>query len=316
MPVNTTLVLGAGSSCHMGYPVGAKLRKDILQLNPGVLAGSTGSATDARAFLAEFGASYAFSIDTFLARRAEFSDIGRRAIAHVLLQYELESARAPLREIAGVGDWYQYLVNVLACEDWQYLDLSWLTIVTFNYDRSLEWVLLRSLKAMYGQSDAAVVEKLHAIRIHHVYGDMGSPWPTADGAAYGSAVDERLIEVTARTAASRLRVIPEGRDDDIQLTRARSAIATASRVVFLGFGFDEVNIRRIGAPDVFVRQVEVVPIFATCKGMTKAEVRQAARRLLGGAKTHSGADIRDAVQCIHFEDADCLGLLRQTLCLS
>src|ERR1700712_4789564 len=86
----TVLVLGAGASRGYGFPVGAGLRQEILKL------GGDSHASDLMqvgrqelaSFTKAFKESQSYSIDAFLGRRVEFSDVGKKAIALVLLRCE------------------------------------------------------------------------------------------------------------------------------------------------------------------------------------------------------------------------------------
>lgn len=95
-PKNITLVLGAGASHPMGYPVGAGLRSKILDLGIvdrqsfAIPAGLYHEDGLLQIFVDSFRRSQMFSIDAFLARRPEFSEIGKRSIAALLLEVEDE----------------------------------------------------------------------------------------------------------------------------------------------------------------------------------------------------------------------------------
>jgi len=47
---------------------------------------------------------------------------------------------------------YRYLLNEIASCSWEEFDPSWLSIVTFNYDRSLEVFLCEALQDRYGKN--------------------------------------------------------------------------------------------------------------------------------------------------------------------
>jgi hypothetical protein len=110
---NTTLVLGAGASIAMGYPTGGQLRDELLKLADSdrqgfsVAAGLFGpSHPSIHEFVDAFRQSQMYSIDAFLARRPAFTEIGKRAIAAVLLRCEQASSLDKWQHDDG---WYQYL---------------------------------------------------------------------------------------------------------------------------------------------------------------------------------------------------------------
>ncbi|PRH81509.1 hypothetical protein C6N40_11875 [Arenimonas caeni] len=182
------------------------------------------------------------SIDAFLARRPEYQEIGKRAIASTLLSREswMRLTRDP-----GDDDWYYYLFNRIASATrWEDLDLSWLKVVTFNYDRSLEHYLISALRHSYGKPLDEVLERLSALEIIHIYGTLGPTLPGMDD--YSDYGAELTPEIVSRAAGS-IRVIPEGRTEDMTLRRAREAIANADALCFLGFGYDPANLEHLAA---------------------------------------------------------------------
>jgi hypothetical protein len=305
------LVLGAGSSHSSGYPVGAGLRKAILQWQDDEIDGIANEMgvprNLLRDFLREFRQAQAYSIDAFLARRAtEFGDVGKAAIAKILLG--CESSVQLFREDEKEDHWYQYLVNLLTASDWDALDLSLLSVVTFNYDRSLEFFLCRSLQSMYGKKEDEVVAKLSAARIVHVYGCLGTPWQSPDFLPYGYALSKNPDAVAL--AGARIRVIPEGRDEDECVLRAQALLREANVVCFLGFGYDQVNLRRLGVPGTLQDNHKNLKVFGgTSKGMTNAEMDRAIRTMSGGQATYS------SFWTERFRDGNCMNFLRQTLML-
>lgn len=307
MPAKTTLILGAGASANYGFPVGKDLRTKILDLRAGrdraaVLYGE--SPDTIGRFVDAFERAQTYSIDAFLGRRLEFENVGKSAIAHVILGAEVGS-----RVRVDRGDhWYQYLINTIARDEWDALDLRWLSVVTFNYDRSLEAFLLDALANMYGKSLEQVSEKLREIEIVHVYGSLGSPWKAEeDHMPYPVLGDGMGIAI--RQARGRLRVVPEGRDSDPTIQAARRLIRNAKHVCVLGFGFDELNVVRLGGKESFVdANGSPKHVVATAIGLTKAEAAKAAGQLWG----------RPDMQKLlvdDFHDCNCLQLLRETLVL-
>jgi hypothetical protein len=310
----TTLVLGAGASCSYGFPVGSGLRQGLLRLgqDPDRTAEILGVGKQTlRHFVKSFLVSQAYSIDAFLGRRwQEFETVGKAAIAHALLGAE---RGCDLFNENHADHWYQYLANELVADStWETFDPSWLSIVTFNYDRSLEVFLCRALQEVFGKSEAEVVARLRQIPIVHVYGSLGSPWPGDEGFLPLSTND---IEAAVAPAAARIRVIPEGRNEAPTILQARQLLREARSICFLGFGFDQVNVARLGAPDVFCEGPEAPSeapraktVAATARGLTRAEVHRAARQIFGPA-------VYTDSLLAHFRDMNCISLLRETLIL-
>jgi hypothetical protein len=314
--MTTVLLLGAGASACMGFPIGSELRKSILDLSRShridFAIGAGLIRTDMSElyqFNTEFGNSQTYSIDAFLARRPEFSDIGKRAIATVLL--ESESQQDPLT-IESDDNWYRYLFNLISSDDWKSLTFEGVSIVTFNYDRSLQTYLLRAIQASYGVSSQQAAEKLKTLRLVHVYGSLGSPFEgDTSYLVYGGGATRDRVE----KAAASLRVIPEGRDDDPTLEAARKELESAKNIAILGFGFDETNLKRLNS-EVTCRQS--IPTnegdlirrrIATCLGLTRAEAFKAYAKL-GRGFSETSFDLPT-----DFYPKGCLSALRESLIL-
>ena len=314
----TVLILGAGASAPYGYPIGRGLRQSILKLssNEGAnltrLAGLRASYSESRGdeldvFVEAFRKSQNESIDAFLAHRPKFENIGKRAIAAVLLDVENWDS---LFRYEPEDHWYQYLLRYIAEEPWSEVDLSNLAIVTFNYDRSLEHYLLGVFIERSGKNREEVAGKLKQLEIVHVYGSLGSPLPEIEDPVdkFGGGVsEERVLH-----AAECIRVIPEGRNEDESLVRARSLLQGADRIAFLGFGFDKTNLLRLDAQKTCKMRLDrgggilQRPIMATCVGLTNAERKAAFRSTAGLVSKESIIDLL-------FFDANCTTMLRETL---
>lgn len=317
-PKNITLVLGAGASQAMGYPLGSGLRSKILNLGIvdrqsfAILAGLYHEDGSLQRFVDSFRRSQMFSIDAFLARRPEFSEIGKRSIAALLLEVEDEQH---LRNTEHRDHWYRYFYNKFAAETWEHLVFSNISITTFNYDRSLEKFLHESIKESYGKSDAEAAEKPDSLKIVHIYGSLGSPVPgKKDYLPYGGAITAQKVKI----AADSLRIIPEGRDDDEVLNAAREMLTVADCIAFLGFGFDETNVARLHAEQTCKRRVALSDgdyknrqIVATCKEFTSAEAMKAFR-LIGQELERYHLP---SMEPPGFYSSNCLDMLRETLIL-
>jgi hypothetical protein len=311
-----TLVLGAGSSASLGYPVGKTLREEIISIALGhrqdfaITCGLYDNPSDLFSFVSAFRASQMFSIDAFLARRPEFSSIGKKVVAAILLEAE---ARTRPDEVESDDHWQRYFFNKFASESWNDLNFSSVSIITFNYDRSFEHYLLTAIINSYGKSEADAVEKLKTLEVVHVYGWLGSPYSNdSDYLRYGMPPSkERVL-----AAATKIKVIPEGRDDDAVLHTARKMLYEADTICFMGFGFDETNLRRLKAnytcakifstPNVGVRSRNIV---ASCLGLTHAEANQSFEAV--GQKWLNKSE--NATFPPGFSDSKCLQVIRENL---
>lgn len=318
MEYDLTLVLGAGSSLAMGYPVGAGLRDSILEdalttYRDLICNKSQGVFEDQlENFVETFRGSQLFSIDSFLAKRKEFSEIGKRSIAAILLHKENKEL---LSRCAHLDHWYQYFFNQIAsAHEWSSLSFKKLAIVTFNYDRSLEHYLLYALMSSYGKPADEAQRKIAEMKIIHVYGSLG---PTdireKNYFPYGATITAKHVDI----AATMLKVIPEGRDDDASLTQAREILANSKRIGFLGFGFDELNLKRLHSKETCNTYFQTNTgnminrvIVATCFGMKDGEISKAANSTMYGNNLYRSSEYKNL-----FLNSTCTDMLRSTLIL-
>lgn len=254
-----------------------------------------------------------YSIDAFLARRSEFSEIGKRCIAYVLLS--CEKREHLFSEIPTKDHWYQYLLNRYLKVDWDDLDFSDLSVVTFNYDRSLEHFMLGALQAAYGKDLRETVEKLKTFRITHIYGTLGQAYP-GKSIRYRDYGEKTSHPDSIYAAAKSIRVIPESRDTNApELVEARKALEIADKICFLGFGFDEINVERLADGEACAAWKPrggghvIREIVGTCIGMTERETFSAWNKLTGSRGYSPG------LPGAALQHKNCTQLLRETLFL-
>lgn len=265
----TTLILGAGASHDYGYPLGKGLKNDILRLSNisvtsehelnkikdrGAIRDGDkvveGREYDMQRFLInncqfdydyikkfsiDFSNSPKTSIDTFLENRPEFLELGKILIAISIMQKEHDNNFANKSHT-----WYYHLFNTIS-SSWESFDKNRLSIITYNYDRSLEYFLVKSLMATYGKSYEDCIEKVEKIPIIHVHGKVG-------GYAWG--VGARLYDnhgfapSSIRDAANSLNIITEGINNEVY-DKVRDVISASEVKYVLGFGFDDRNMTNI-----------------------------------------------------------------------
>lgn len=318
MRMSKTLILGAGASAPYRFPTGGELKQMLLfpaslsVVRTAGLVDRFGEAVIVN-FGREFSDSMLYSIDAFLARRPELAELGKLLLAAVLLDHERNSYVVDPRM-----DWYSYLWNEVATQKLDDLDLSWLSVVTFNYDRSLEHYLTRAVKSCYDVPWTVAQTVVGKLAIVHVYGSLGSLQVQDDLCIpFGADVNGGNVEC----AAASLKVIPEHRDGTPSaFDDARRLIAKANRVAVLGLGFDKVNLERLNATETLGSKVLVGldsvagrrKWFGTCLGLTAEEATYAAN-LCGGVDNWRAID--GALFPDNMYPYDSLRLLRETLML-
>lgn len=279
------LVLGAGASKPYGFPLGSELREDICSLEVGVksLLGTYIYKTKGIAHqdLVSFGEAFRWSnqrsIDRFLALREEYVEVGKIAIAASLLSKKSEDFLDHQQE----DEWYQELWAALQSNASKVEDIknNKIKIITFNYDLSLEAYLLLSIKHSFGVSDETALTTLKHIPILHVYGSLGKFGSGEDSKPYQNDMSTTLLTI----AANEIKIIPEQRSDDPSFLTAQEWFKDATNICFLGFGFDALNVERLGLKTLIIQMDKAgmqKPSFtASTFGMTRAEVTQAKNRL-------------------------------------
>lgn len=264
----TTLILGAGASYDYGYPLGKGLKEDILRLSTCQqrddnmllritergplgqnqrLATSTGDELTRflmnnwkfdhqliKQFNSDFKFSPKYSIDTFLENRPEFLSIGKVLIAISIMQKENETIL-----FKNPSSWYHHLFNTMS-SSWDSFTDNQLSIITYNYDRSLEYFLVKSLMTTYGKTYEECIEKVNKIPIIHVHGTIGGHAFGVGARPYNSELTPHFIQ----EAASGLNIITEGINKDVY--HKVNKILSASEINYiLGFGFDERNMKNL-----------------------------------------------------------------------
>jgi hypothetical protein len=267
----TVLILGSGASAPYGFPTGPTLR-DLICDGPhggssavrSHLISAAYHETEIDRLIEALRGSGRQSVDTFLEHRPDLRKVGRAAIAAALIPYEnpdllFDSPR-------GNGRWYAYLFDQLDApvSDWNRNALS---IVTFNYDRSLEFFLRQALKHSFHLSPEDASTLAGSVPIIHLHGQL---------APLGSdPINERLYERKPtnrdiKVAAKCIRIVCEASPDDAPFSQARTAIEAAERLYFLGFGFSIASLERLG--NTVLRSP--AELYGTCLGLAPGECQE------------------------------------------
>jgi hypothetical protein len=245
----TLFILGAGASAPFGFPTSHQLRDailnrendsdiinafNILYNNPNIFPRKLDD------FINEFAGSGVYSIDSFLEYRTEFMDIGKASIAAYLINHEDDKK---LRHSSD-NNWYMYLFDRLRTS-FEELDQNNISFITFNYDRSLEQFLYEAIRCRFGKKPLECVEKMNKIPIVHLYGQLDLlPWQDKIGKGYSPTKD---LSDRLRNAAKNIKLISDERDvaNSEEFNKAYDLIKKAERIYFLGFSFDETNLKRL-----------------------------------------------------------------------
>jgi hypothetical protein len=299
----TVLVLGAGASYPYGFPTAKELKGIICDTfeHPTSIAKRLGgdypnySADSFFEFREAFLKSGQPSVDAFLERRPSFLNVGKFAIAYCLIPFENENNLYKPTPSRG-GDWYEYL-SVKLNSSFEDFGKNELSIITFNYDRSLEHYLLNSLHYLHGKPFDECANMLSQIPIIHVYGQLGEPaYPEKGSWEYRPNQDG--FENVLRAAAGITLYHEEAAGGP---KAAQAVLRAATRVCFLGFSYHELNVARLDIGGSFdLRHI----VMGTARGLKGMEVQ--------GAKNKLNAALGGNIELI---DADNLDLLRRYMLL-
>lgn len=300
----TVFVLGAGASVPYGFPTGGELvdhicaeilisdrarvpprRMHLLDFRLPIRLADLGySAKDIQEFASAMYAVRPYSVDTFLEMRPAFKDIGKAAIADVLLRAETKSLTV---DADAEFDWYRYLLNnILLRRSPEFFSeqVKFLRLVTFNFDRSLERWLFDGICHGFGQGDDASRSLLRKLHIHHVHGRLGKPdWiyhSPLEMTPYG-ATDGQLKDSTEKAVRSMNLVHEPSPEKDLE--KAREALKDAEVVNFIGFGFDERNLLKLRLPECVST---MATLRATTYGLQRAEHEPLYRLFSSRLKMH------------------------------
>jgi hypothetical protein len=275
----TTLILGAGASEPYDYPLSRRLIEEILSMGGPEYVALNINPTEFQAFQSDLRNSHQPSIDAFLEQRQEFLRAGKLAIAYRITRYENPNLILQL-------NWYSRLVNKLG-RTFTDIPQNQLSIVTFNYDRSLEHFLFESIKARFGKTDDEVADALTSIPIHHVYGRLGRlPWQKqldseiCPARKYG----EQDVNAIVRSADG-IRLIHERNEEERLQSVLDETLKDSEWIFILGFGYQEENMPWIRCASE--RQV----VRATRFGLTDAQTQVISSRYKIGFQHYSNSKV-------------------------
>lgn len=234
----TVLILGAGFSKPYGYPDGRELIQNIVSYGNKTVHGySFGNISSDLAHDDEE------SIDSFLSKHPKHKRSGIAAIALEILKCEKSYLG---KKVNAEHDVIKYLLNNIREENFENCK-----IITFNYDRHLEWRLDCKLMATY-QDANKVSEITKKLKIYHVHGQMlpllnhNSVNPRF--APYGLTEDSRAKAIQEMYAIDHAidnfkTIYSADPNPDSEIV---AAIKEARRVFFLGFAFHDLNMKKLG----------------------------------------------------------------------
>lgn len=317
---NTVFILGAGASAPYGFPTGEKLRADIITSHStkfNTYFSNMSRSNEIENFSQEIEKHNFFiqtfdrsgiTIDEFITINKEEEDLGKKIIAFQILSSEL-SSQFNEKTVEKESDWYKYLwkelrVGVIPLGKIEDFLRNKVSFITFNYDRSLEYYLYKSLFNAYGsKKDVAII--LNQIPIIHINGKLNNLYWENQELFKEYKQDFSYNELI--TCSKNLNVLYDRRENGNK--KAIELINNANQVFILGFGFADENLKSIGLPESFNNHQK---IYCTAYKLTQNEINKNKKKLID-IKKDSGKVYENLVQHLKFEDMNCLELLKNYL---
>ena len=181
-------------------------------------------------FQKRFRLSGCYSVDAFVADNPNWTIAASLMVACILLKCEQIDRLE--------GDWYQYLVNELTKRGRDFPPDTF-SVVTFNYDRSLEMYLYQAFTNRYELNPRQAWDMVNRIKIVHVYGSLGPLFDNDGNRQLGYGI------VGPMRAASENIKLADVRAGSARVSDIQAMLEQAARIVILGFGFDELNLKAV-----------------------------------------------------------------------
>jgi hypothetical protein len=292
---HTVFIVGAGASAECGLPSGANLKKKIAEglnfyfdanqirtgdaailenlrrrfseVNPHLKAGRELSAT-----MATFP-----SIDEALhwwRARQDIVELGKFAIAHYILDAEHHSPLARKHGTVDVqtasGTWLATFMSIALSaleRDEANKAFENITIINFNYDRTIEHYLYWAMQQQAGVSSETAAECVARLNVIRPYGSIGKlEWQDrSSGIPFGG----NDIRFDANTAAGNIRTFTEQVDEATIYHPINDALDRAHLLIFLGFGFHQQNMHLLRVFTSNTLRPLVGAVLATTKGIDR-----------------------------------------------
>jgi hypothetical protein len=222
-------------------------------------------------FLNTLARSGKLSIDAFLEHNRKFLEMGKLAIAGVLLPLEVEERLFTFDS----SNWYKLLFSQLNTQFEDFASNA-LSIISFNYDRSLEHFLVTALTNSYPNKPyAECFGQVQSLPIVHLHGTLGQ-FPMHEGDISGGArkYTPRALQFDLRNSAKQIRIIHEEVEKDPAFATAKTLLSEAEVIAFLGFGYDPINMKRLNLRELALDRVgrQTCKFFGTTYNLGGAQI--------------------------------------------
>jgi hypothetical protein len=270
----TVFVIGAGASIPFGFPSGSELLRSVRLMDALGISNELGNfhnLAETETFRLSLVESMADSIDGLLEVRSDLEAIGRKYIARKILVAE-DAARSKHND---AEDWLAYLFQKLSegCPTLESYFANPVSFITYNYDRLIEFRLMKALKARYRADPHVIFDQWKEKPVIHLHGSVGElddrlTTSVPFGARMHGEIHDIAIANVLRRAADSIKVVHQADGNSSDFAAARRLLDSAANVVFLGFGFGRTNVDRLDLTHL----VHCTNIICSTYGLTAAEI--------------------------------------------
>jgi hypothetical protein len=222
--------------------------------------------------------------------RKEIVEFGKLAIAYFILRAERrslllfrEDGRVDVDRVAAT--WYaQFMSIALSGLDLGRVTCAFqnVTIINFNYDRTIEHYLYHALHQRACVTKQAAKDAIARLAVIRPYGRIGPlEWQQDGGIPFGGS-DDALYE--AVTAMKNIRTFTEQTEGSPVLGEIAKALEEAQLMIILGFGFHQQNMELFNAGYNDRTRGNVVLLLATVLDLDERNYDAIGERLKHGAK--------------------------------
>tara|TARA_R110002096_G_scaffold416576_2_gene619252 strand:+ start:70014 stop:71093 length:1080 start_codon:yes stop_codon:yes gene_type:complete len=211
------------------------------------------------------------------------------------------------------GTWYLSFFQMLT-ENCEFSELKHrfnsITLIIFNYDRCIEHFLIHAIKKYYPVGLAAAKEMVEELNIIHPYGQVGGILSASEhnNTIFGAKLQfDRLLKL-----ADEIRTFTEASDiDATNRSKMHSKLSAADRLIFLGFGFHELNMQLLtpetGGIETFPEYFGFPNCYASSFGIEEDGQNIIKRRIasLFDDASLSDEDYKSRLKKINIRDAKC-----------
>jgi hypothetical protein len=213
--------------------------------------------------------------------RTEIVELGKIAVAHYILDAERRCSMAPQDDQINVANYWGTWLGSFMSMALSALErgeapkaFEQVTIINFNYDRTIEHFLYWALQQRAGVGPEQAAECVARLKIIRPYGSIGKlAWQDREGVPFGG--HSHLKQASA--VVGNIRTFTEQIQEPDLLSSINVALNSASLVIFLGFGFHQQNVELFKPTSDTSRPTAAV--IATLKGIDHKNHLAIERRL-------------------------------------